>query len=302
MKSEKSIGVAFAIAAYAIWGVLPVYWKLLLSVPSLEVLSHRVIWSFVFVSCLILLSRQWKEVRKVLADRRQLTYLVFASFMITINWGFFIWAIQNGHVLDSSLGYYINPLIAVLLGVLIFKEKLNRWQIVAIGSALVGVAILVVEFGRFPWVSFVLAFTFAFYGALKKAIRTASIISLAIETAIILPIALGFVLFRQAGGHGSFGGGSTMVTLLLFGAGAITAIPLLLFSEGAKRIPLATLGFTQYIAPTLMFTLGVFVYHEEFKLVNAISFGFIWLAVLIYSVSQSNLLKRSLLITQKENP
>lgn len=299
MKSEKSTGVAFAIAAYAIWGVLPIYWKLLLSVPSLEVLSHRVIWSFVFVTCLILLSRQWGEVRKVLADRRQVTYLLFASFMITINWGFFIWAIQNGHVLDSSLGYYINPLIAVLLGVLVFKEKLNRWQLIAIGSALIGVVILVVEFGRFPWVSFVLAITFALYGALKKAIRTASIISLAIETAIILPIALGYVLFRQAGGQGALGGESTAVTLLLLGAGAITAIPLLLFAEGAKRIPLATLGFTQYIAPTLMFILGVFVYHEAFKLVNAISFGFIWLAVLIYSISQSGMLKRSMKISQE---
>ena len=299
MKHKRSSGVTYAIAAYAIWGVLPVYWKLLGSVPSLEVLAHRVTWSFVFVTGLILLSRQWGEVRRVFADRRQLGYLGLASIMITVNWGLFIWAIQNGHVLDSSLGYYINPLIAVLLGVLLFKERLNRWQLIAIGFALAGVAILVVKLGRFPWISFALALTFAIYGALKKTIRVTSIVSLAVETAIILPAAVGFILFRQMSSQGALGSGSATISLLLIAAGAVTAIPLLLFAEGARRIPLATLGFTQYISPTLMFILGVFVYHEAFEWVNAISFGLIWLAVLIYSISQTSLLKKPLEISQE---
>ncbi len=298
MKNETSLGIFYAITAYMIWGILPVYWKYLASVSALEVLAHRIIWSFFFVTFLILLRRQWTIVRKILQERKQVIFLICASIMITINWGVFIWAIQADHILDSSLGYYINPLIAVLFGVLFFKEKLNRWQLIAILLALTGVAILIIQFGQVPWIALILAITFAIYGALKKAIQAPSIISLALETAIILPIALGFVFFRQANGNGALGQSSIFATILLLGAGIVTATPLLLFAEGAQRIPLSTLGFTQYIAPTMMFLLGVFVYHEKFKLTNAISFGFIWLALAVYSLSQFNILRQNKLANQ----
>ncbi|MCD8498755.1 MAG: EamA family transporter RarD [Clostridiales bacterium] len=296
MKREKSIGLMTAIAAYTLWGFLPVYWKVLGNVPALEVLSHRIIWSLVFVTLIIGLGRQWGKIQPIIADRKQVRLIVLAAIMIALNWGLFIWAVQSNHLLDSSLGYYINPLIAVLLGVVIFKEKLNSWQKLAIASAAIGVLILVIKAGKFPWLSFALALTFGIYGAIKKAVKATSLVGLALETAVLAPLALVFIVSRQATGHGALGGSSLTVTLFLLGAGVATAIPLILFAFSAKRIPLSTLGITQYIAPTLMFLFGVFVYHEPFQLVNAVSFGFIWLAVVIYSLSQTRILRRKAVV------
>jgi len=296
MKREKSIGLMTAIAAYTLWGFLPVYWKVLGNVPALEVLSHRIIWSLVFVTLIIGLGRQWGKIQPIIADRKQVRLIVLAAIMIALNWGLFIWAVQSNHLLDSSLGYYINPLIAVLLGVVIFKEKLNSWQKLAIASAAIGVLILVIKAGKFPWLSFALALTFGIYGAIKKAVNATSLVGLALETAVLAPLALVFIVSRQATGHGALGGSSLTVTLFLLGAGVATAIPLILFAFSAKRIPLSTLGITQYIAPTLMFLFGVFVYHEPFQLVNAVSFGFIWLAVVIYSLSQTRILRRKAVV------
>lgn len=296
MKREKSIGLMTAIAAYTLWGFLPVYWKVLGNVPALEVLSHRIIWSLVFVTLIIGLGRQWGKIQPIIADRKQVRLIVLAAIMIALNWGLFIWAVQSNHLLDSSLGYYINPLIAVLLGVVIFKERLNLWQQLAIASAAIGVLILVIKAGKFPWLSFALALTFGIYGAIKKAVKATSLVGLALETAVLAPLALVFIVSRQAIGHGALGGSSLTVTLFLLGAGVATAIPLILFAFSAKRIPLSTLGITQYIAPTLMFLFGVFVYHEPFQFVNAVSFGFIWLAVVIYSLSQTRILRRKAVV------
>ena len=296
MKREKSIGLMTAIAAYTLWGFLPVYWKVLGNVPALEVLSHRIIWSLVFVTLIIGLGRQWGKIQPIIADRKQVRLIVLAAIMIALNWGLFIWAVQSNHLLDSSLGYYINPLIAVLLGVVIFKEKLNPWQQLAIASAAIGVLILVIKAGKFPWLSFALALTFGIYGAIKKAVKATSLVGLALETAVLAPLALVFIVSRQATGHGALGGSSLTVTLFLLGAGVATAIPLILFAFSAKRIPLSTLGITQYIAPTLMFLFGVFVYHEPFQFVNAVSFGFIWLALVIYSLSQTRILRRKAVV------
>ena len=296
MKRENSIGLTTAIAAYTLWGFLPVYWKVLGDVPALEVLSHRIIWSLVFVTLIIGLGRQWGKIQPIIADRKQVRLIVLAAIMIALNWGLFIWAVQSNHLLDSSLGYYINPLIAVLLGVVIFKEKLNPWQQLAIASAVIGVLILVIKAGKFPWLSFALALTFGIYGAIKKAVKATSLVGLALETAVLAPLALVFIVSRQATGHGALGGSSLTVTLFLLGAGVATAIPLILFAFSAKRIPLSTLGITQYIAPTLMFLFGVFVYHEPFQFVNAVSFGFIWLALVIYSLSQTRILRRKAVV------
>ncbi|MDD2458925.1 MAG: EamA family transporter RarD [Eubacteriales bacterium] len=292
MHRDKSIGIATAIAAYTLWGFLPVYWKVLGEVPALEVLSHRIIWSLVFVTLIIAWGRQWDKIRPIIAEPHQMRLIILAAVMIALNWGLFIWAVQSNHLLDSSLGYYINPLIAVLLGVVVFKEKLNPWQKLAIASATIGVLILVIKAGRFPWLSFALALTFGTYGAVKKAVKASPLVGLALETAVLAPLALVFILTRQASGQGALGASNLLVTLFLLGAGVATAIPLILFAFSAKRIPLSTLGITQYIAPTLMFLFGVFVYHEPFQLVNGISFGFIWLAVVIYSLSQTRVLSR----------
>ena len=292
MQHEKSIGIATAIAAYTLWGFLPVYWKVLGDVPALEVLSHRIIWSLVFVALIIAWGRQWDKIRPIIAEPHQVRLIILAAVMIALNWGLFIWAVQSNHLLDSSLGYYINPLIAVLLGVVVFKEKLNPWQKLAIASATIGVLILVIKAGRFPWLSFALALTFGTYGAVKKAVKASPLVGLALETAVLAPLALVFILTRQASGQGALGASSLLVTLFLLGAGVATAIPLILFAFSAKRIPLSTLGITQYIAPTLMFLFGVFVYHEPFQLVNAVSFAFIWLALAIYSLSQARIFRR----------
>lgn len=286
MNREKSIGVATAVVAYTLWGFLPVYWKVLGAVPALEVLSHRIIWSLVFVALIIGFGRQWGRIRPIISDHHQVRLIILAAIMIALNWGLFIWAVQSNRLLDSSLGYYINPLIAVLLGVIVFKEKLNPWQKLAIASAAIGVLILIVKAGRVPWLSFALALTFGIYGAIKKAVKATSLIGLALETAVLAPLALLFIISRQVSGQGALGGSSLTVTLFLLGAGVATAIPLILFAFSAKRIPLSTLGITQYIAPTLMFLFGVFVYHEPFQVVNGISFAFIWLALVIYSLSQ----------------
>ncbi|NCC76782.1 MAG: EamA family transporter RarD [Clostridia bacterium] len=286
MNREKSIGVATAVVAYTLWGFLPVYWKVLGAVPALEVLSHRIIWSLVFVALIIGFGRQWGRIRPIISDHHQVRLIILAAIMIALNWGLFIWAVQSNRLLDSSLGYYINPLIAVLLGVIVFKEKLNPWQKLAIASAAIGVLILIVKAGRVPWLSFALALTFGIYGAIKKAVKATSLIGLALETAVLAPLALLFIISRQVTGQGALGGSSLTVTLFLLGAGVATAIPLILFAFSAKRIPLSTLGITQYIAPTLMFLFGVFVYHEPFQVVNGISFAFIWLALVIYSLSQ----------------
>lgn len=286
MKNEQTSGLFLAISSYAIWGVLPIYWKQLHSVNSLEVLAHRIIWSFVFVLALVVLTGQFKTAMAVFKDRRRLALTALAAVMITLNWGLFIWSIQVGRILESSLGYYINPLVAVIFGVVIFKERLNRWQLAAIGSASLGVLVLVVEYGQFPWLSFSLAISFGLYGALKKLVQTPSMVGLALETAFLLPLALIWVGSRQVNGTGALGHSTLLVTVFLLLAGMITAIPLLLFAESTRKIPLSWVGMTQYISPTLMFILGVFLYHEPFRPIQAVSFAFIWLALILYTASQ----------------
>lgn len=286
MKNEQTSGLFLAISSYAIWGVLPIYWKQLHSVNSLEVLAHRIIWSFVFVLALVVLTGQFKTAMAVFKDRRRLALTALAAVMITLNWGLFIWSIQVGRILESSLGYYINPLVAVIFGVVIFKERLNHWQLAAIGSASLGVLVLVVEYGQFPWLSFSLAISFGLYGALKKLVQTPSMVGLALETAFLLPLALIWVGSRQVNGTGALGHSTLLVTVFLLLAGMITAIPLLLFAESTRKIPLSWVGMTQYISPTLMFILGVFLYHEPFRPIQAVSFAFIWLALILYTASQ----------------
>lgn len=291
MTNKKNYGVLFAAGSYALWGILPIYWKLIENVISMEILAHRILWAFVFVSLIIAYTRQWDEIKKALSDKRQVFYIFISAIFITINWGLYIWAVNSNRILDASLGYYINPLFVVVVAMVFFKEKLDRYKTIALILASIGVIVLTIEYGSFPWVSVALAVTFGLYGAMKKLTKTNSITGLALETAVITPLALAFIAFRQISGQGAFGRETFGVVLLLMGAGIVTAVPLLLFAKGAKSIPLSTLGFTQYISPTISLILGVFVYKESFDTAHMISFCFIWFGLTIYSMSQLGFLK-----------
>jgi chloramphenicol-sensitive protein RarD len=292
MPNSTKIGIIYALLAYTLWGILPLYWKIIDKIPSMEILAHRIFWAFIFVGILLIRNSQWKEAIETLKNRKNLLLITLAAITITINWGSYIWAVNSNHIVESSLGYYINPLIVVFFGVIFLKEKLTYWQTAALILAAVGVIILTINYGKVPWISLVLAVSFALYGLLKKLTKVSSMISLALETAIVTPFTLIYIASRQISGVGALGTITLSQTILLICSGAVTAIPLLLFAKGAKRIPLSTLGFTQYISPTISLLIGIFLYHEKFTIVHLISFGFIWLSLLIYSISQTSLVKK----------
>ena len=286
MSNEKTKGVIYAIAAYTLWGVLPVYWKLIDSVFSMEILSNRIVWAFVFTIVIIGVTKQWEELKLIARDKKQMLYIFIASILIAFNWGVYIWAVNSDKIVDASLGYYINPLLAVALGVVIFKEKLSLLQGGALLIAFIGVIIKTLQYGKIPWISLGLAISFALYGATKKSIKANSIVGLTLETIMLTPAALAYIGVRQLSGVGAFQKEGIVVILLLMGAGIVTAVPLLLFASGARRLPMSVLGFTQYISPTISLVIGIFVYHEGFTAVDMVGFCFIWVALVMYSISQ----------------
>ena len=290
-------GILYGVLAYTVWGVLPLYWKLLHVVPALEILSHRIIWSFVFVSLILCYTRGWQRVVTVIRDTKNLIYLFLCGFLISSNWFTYIWAVNSGYVIEASMGYYINPLVVFLLGVLILKEKLTHWQVLAIGLAAAGVMVMTIHYGRFPWIALTLAVTFAFYGLSKKLIQVDSLTGIALETAVVTPIALIYIINRQIHGIGAIGSIPLPATLILFGAGIVTATPLLWFAIGAKRVRFTVLGFLQYIAPTISLLAGVFIIKEKFTPTHLVSFTLIWLGLLIFIVF--NLYSARKLIQQK---
>lgn len=283
-RGREKRGLLYTFGSFALWGVLPVYWKLLQHVPPVEILAHRIVWSLIFTAALVLTLRKRDELRS-LAARRNRLYLLGAAVLICANWGLYIHAVNSDHILESSLGYYITPLLNVLLGLIFLGERLNRGQIAALVLALIGVGVRTWQYGRMPWLSLALAATFAFYGLLKKLANLDGIVGLLGETATLAPAALGFLLFQSARGAGSFTA-SPATTLLLAGAGAVTSVPLLLFAEGARRVPLATVGFAQYLSPSLSLILGVAIYGEPFASWDIASFGCVWCALGIYTLSQ----------------
>jgi chloramphenicol-sensitive protein RarD len=286
MSNEKTKGVIYAIAAYTLWGVLPVYWKLIDSVFSMEILSNRIVWAFVFTIVIIGVTKQWEELKLIAKDKKQMLYIFIASILIAFNWGLYIWAVNSDKIVDASLGYYINPLLAVVLGVVIFKEKLSFLQGGALFIAAIGVIIKTMQYGKIPWISLGLAISFALYGATKKSIKANSIVGLTLETIMLTPAALAYIGVRQLSGVSAFQKEGVVVILLLIGAGVVTAVPLLLFASGARRLPMSVLGFTQYISPTISLVIGIFVYNEGFTAVDVVGFCFIWLALVVYSISQ----------------
>ncbi|WP_261134862.1 EamA family transporter RarD [Bacillus sp. Marseille-Q3570] len=295
-KREQVAGVSAGAGAYILWGFLPLYWKLINHVPSEEILAHRMIWSFVFMLIVLgILRRQKKftqELKELFANRKKLLGLIFAAVFITLNWYTYIWAVNNNHVVEASLGYYINPLVSVLLGVLVLKERLSFWQIISFILAAVGVLILTIHFGSVPWVAISLALSFGLYGLLKKLVALGALTGLTIETLFITPVALLYVSMLEVNGTSAFQFADLTTTLLLIGAGVATAVPLLLFATGANRISLSMIGFLQYIAPTIMLFLGIFLYNEVFSQVHLIAFMFIWIALSIFTLANTRLLAR----------
>ncbi|MFD1036971.1 EamA family transporter RarD [Virgibacillus byunsanensis] len=284
-QNQEKLGILYITGAYLMWGFLPMYWKLVQDVGAGEILAHRIVWSFVFMLVIVLILRKWpafiKECKVIIKDKKKLIGITVASIMISVNWITFIWAVNSDHVIQASLGYYINPLVSILLGIVVLKETLTRRQLFSIILAGIGVIYLTISFGVFPWVSLLLAFSFAIYGLLKKMVDIGAMFGLTIETMIVTPLAA-IYLFSIPDGSLSWNSLFSTTSLLLLGAGVATAIPLLSFANGAKRIPLSMVGFLQYFAPTIMLILGVFLYGETFSQAHLISFVLIWIALIIY--------------------
>lgn len=292
MTDRNGRGIIYAILAFFSWGVLPLYWKLLNEVPALEILAHRIFWSFIF-TLLILFIQKRLRLALLLKDRKTLSTLCLTSLLIGINWFIYIVAVNSNRIVDASMGYYINPLVSIFLGLFILKERLRPLQIIAFVSAIAGVAYFTIDYGRVPWIALVLAFSFAFYGLLKKTSHLESLPSLMVETMFLSPFAVGFILYQAAAGRGAFLTKSIAIDLLLLGAGVVTTLPLYWFAQAAKRIPLSSIGFLQYLGPSLMLIIGVVLYNEPFTLTHMISFSLIWIGVVLYSVTLIQNIKSS---------
>jgi chloramphenicol-sensitive protein RarD len=277
-------GILAGIGAYTLWGLFPIYWRLLEEVPAIEILANRMVWSFVFVAIVLTIQKDWDLLREVIHNRRIVLTYTLAAILLSINWFTYIWAVNAGYVVEASLGYFINPLVNILLGVIFFGEKLRSGQVAAVVLAGLGVVYLTLNYGSLPWIALVLAFTFGMYGLIKKTARLESMHGFSLETLVLFLPAVGYLFFRQVNGEGALVAQGAGVTLLLILAGPVTSIPLLLFGFSARRIPLSMLGFIQYIAPTLQFMLGVFVYDEPFPPARLVGFSIIWLALLVYTL------------------
>ena len=275
-------GVLSGIGAYVLWGLFPVYWKLLHNVQAVQIIGHRIIWSFIFLIGIIFFKGQLNKFRRSVTSFKIFSYYILASILVTSNWFLFVLGVTTGRIVETSLGYFINPLFSVLLGVVFLRERLRILQWVPVGIAAAGVLFLTVEYGNVPWIALSLAFTFGLYGLVKKISPLDSLFGLTFETALVFPFALGYIIFQGAAGTGFFMNSDMITTLLLIGTGAVTSIPLLMFASAARSIPLSTVGILQYIAPTLQFLIGVLVYHEKFDGSDFIGFSFVWAALIIF--------------------
>lgn len=297
ISNEYYHGSLMAGGAYILWGVLPIYWKFLVSVPALEILAHRIVWSVFFLWVLLFFQGRIKsflgEIRLLLGRPRTLLGVFAAGLILNLNWGTYIWAVNHNHIIQTSLGYYINPLISVLLGIIFLKERLSLWQLLAFFLAAVGVLSLTIQYGAFPWVALTLALTFGFYGLFKKLTSLDSISGLTLETMLTCLFALAYLIYLGLAGWGSFNFSWSAQNGLLFGAGIVTAVPLLLFGAGAQRLPLFVLGFLQYISPTMTLLLGALLYHEPFTRGHLASFGIIWVALIVFSLSKTRVLSQA---------
>lgn len=290
MDKDYKLGIAYGLGAYLLWGVLPIYWKLLHQVPALEILASRFIWSAAFVAILLCfmgkLQMFVEETKGVFSTWKTGLTMLAAAITISFNWGIFIWAVEDGRIVETSMGYYINPLVSVLFGMVFLGERLDKLQVIAVICACLGIGTMIIKNGSLPWVSVSLAATFAFYGLLKKIIKVNALTSIMLETLLISPLAVGYLLHLSNNGGNSYESCSMGVIALLMGAGAVTATPLILFTNCAKLLPLKMVGFMQYLAPTISLLIGVFIYNEAFTFTHVIAFGCIWTGLAFFICSQ----------------
>lgn len=276
-------GVFFAAAAYSMWGIAPIYFKAVSQVPALEILAHRIFWSFGLVFILLVASKKLHQVAAAFKEPKKLALLGLAAVLIGCNWFLFIWATTNDFILDASLGYFINPLLNVAIGMLVFGERLRKLQWVAVALAVAGVLLQLITFGSIPWIALVLAGSFATYGALRKKLPFDSLTGLWLEVALLLPVMLVYFFFFAQSSASNMAVNSWQLNILLVMAGVVTTLPLLCFTAAAQRLRYSTLGFFQYIGPSLMFILAVFIYNEPLQLERLLTFGIIWSALALYS-------------------
>jgi chloramphenicol-sensitive protein RarD len=283
--SDSRRGLVHGIAAYFLWGIAPMFWKLLRDVSWVEILAHRVVWGVIALGMIAAVVGAGPRVRAAARDRGTLAAMALSGVMLVANWGTFIWAVAHGHILDASLGYFIIPLISVGLGMLVLGERLRRLQWIAIGAAATGVALQTWYAGGLPWISLVVAASFGIYGLIRKVARVDSLVGSTLETALLVPVAAAYLAILALRGGGQLGHGHAVLgtQLLLLSTGAVTAVPLLLFNSAARRLPLSTLGFLQYLGPTCQFILAIAVYGEPFAAVQLIAFGLIWLGLAVFS-------------------
>ncbi|MBI5945732.1 MAG: EamA family transporter RarD [Chloroflexi bacterium] len=277
-------GILYGIGAYVLWGFFPIYWKFLHRVSALQVIGHRIGWSFIVLIIFILITKQWQEFHAAAFNAKTIGIYAVAGVLLSINWLIYVWGVNAGFIVETSLGYFINPLLSVLLGVIFLRERLRSAQWIPVILAAIGVIYLTVVYGRLPWIALSLAFSFGIYGLVKKLAPLGSLYGLTLETAIVFPIALIYLLYVEINGTGAFLHDGLQVDLFLAGAGIVTTIPLLMFASAAKQIPLWAVGLLQYIAPTLQFLIGVFLYKEPFSHKQLIGFGIVWAALIFFVV------------------
>ena len=275
-------GILNAFGAYLIWGLVPIYWKLIKHVPAIQLIGHRIVWSFILLAVFLLLTRKWPELCSMTSNRKVIRIYLVAAVLVGFNWFIYVWAVTAGYIVEASLGYFINPLLSVLLGVIFLRERLRLYQWISIALAGVGVVYLTIIYGRLPWIALGLAFTFGFYGLVKKTAPLSSMYGLTLESGFLFLPGILFLGCQDWIGQGAFLHTGFRSDLLMAGAGLITTVPLLMFSYAAQRIPLTTIGIMHYITPTCQFLLGVLIYGEAFDAARGLGFGLVWIALIIF--------------------
>jgi chloramphenicol-sensitive protein RarD len=292
-------GVWLGIGAYAAWGLFPIYWKWLHAVPAVQLLAHRIVWSFLLLAVVISVVRQWRAFRSEAWHAHTLRIYFIAAVLLSINWLTYVWAVNAGYIVETSLGYFINPLLSVLLGVFILHEHLRRAQWIAVGLAATGVIYLTLAYGAPPWIALTLAFSFGLYGFVKKTAPLGALHGLTLETAILFVPMLLYLIFAEVRGEGVLLHTDAITTLLMIGAGLVTVVPLLMFAAAVRLIPLSLIGILQYIAPTLQFLIGVLIFKESFSPTQLVGFGLVWLALIVFTTESFWARRRAALLSRQ---
>lgn len=275
-------GILHGIGAYALWGLFPLYWKFLQKIPAIQIIGHRIGWSFILLVLVIIMKGQWKNFRASVSSFKIFLIYFTASALLSVNWFIYVWGVNSGRIVEASLGYFINPIFCVILGMVFFRERLRLFQWIPVILATAGVIFLTLQYGRVPWIAISLAFTFGLYGLVKKLAPLDSLFGLTFETAIAFPLALSYLIFEGIKGTGSFPNEDNLSNILLIGTGVVTSVPLLLFASAARQIPLTMIGILQFISPTIQFLIGVLVYNENFDKSSMIGFSLVWFALIIF--------------------